>query len=136
MLCGCSGALCGAGRGAGRRATEGRSLTGRRAETRAIGLAMTCFFATGFFAAAFLTIGFLELGDFFAAAFLFPAGLAARLALAVIGFLRFAMLCPIEALWAAPSHEAAHSLQSDIQLFQQPHEDDLVVGDLAGKVVR
>src|SRR5258708_4236011 len=100
MLCDCGGALWGAGRGAGTRPTEGRFLTGRRAEMRAIGLAISCFFATGFLAAGFLTPSFFGVAPFFgvavffAATFFFAAGLAARLAFAVIGFLRFAMSIP------------------------------------------
>src|SRR5882672_12036737 len=75
MLWDSTAALCGAGRGAGTRATDGRLFTGRRRTGRATGLGTTGFFLSavlrmaGFFALAALPatldVGRLPLPPFF-----------------------------------------------------------------------
>src|ERR1700754_3127672 len=69
MLAESCGALCGAGRADGMRATEGRLFTDRRSAGRGTGLGATAFFlaagfrAGGFFALAALRVGFFRLPD-------------------------------------------------------------------------
>src|SRR5438045_6914709 len=58
MLVDRAGVLCGAGRGLGMRATDGRFFTGRRTVGRAIGLGATGFFALAL-AGDLRTAGFL-----------------------------------------------------------------------------
>src|SRR5436190_17678052 len=68
MLWDSTAVLCGAGRGTGMRATEGRPFTGRRRTGRAIGLGTTVFFLTaalrtaGFFALAALPAALRDVG--------------------------------------------------------------------------